>query len=205
MPLQGSFISSGGTVTPSSTDTFTNKTFNGTGVGNVVSNMLTESTEQNTTPVADNTNSTVVAGARHFVFFTVPSTYKFIRVTGIEWKNGSTVSGNIQCGIDYVNANPPTQAATVLSALGQQTTQSGLNVVQRTSMIKSDPIRASTLLGVWVMIDNATGTFSFLSAQPNQNENKSTTYTAVVANQDTNAWNAATVILYIKVYFVGYT
>src|SRR3990167_133266 len=69
---------------------------------------VTEQAEANTTPVTDNANFDAVAGVRYYAFFTLPSTEKLYYITGIEWKNGTTVAGNIQAGVDVVNANPPT-------------------------------------------------------------------------------------------------
>ena len=64
-----------------------------------------------------------------YAFFTLPSTEKFYIITGIEWKNGGTVAGNVVCGVDLVDANPPTLAGTVNVAVGTQIAQSGTSAV----------------------------------------------------------------------------
>jgi hypothetical protein len=68
---------------------------------------LTESAEASSTPVAGATLTALGSGVRVFAFFTLPTTEKWYVITGIEWKNGGTVNGNVWCGVERVDANPP--------------------------------------------------------------------------------------------------
>lgn len=119
---------------------------------------IQETSEDNSTPITDNADFTVTAGTRYYAFLTIPSTYKFYEITGIEWKNGATVAGNVICGIDLVNANPPTIASTPLACLGVQIAQSGTSVVQRNSLITNGTFRAGSIIGVWVSCSSGTAT-----------------------------------------------
>lgn len=83
MGLKG--INTAASVTDSSTTTFTNKTINGS--NNTITNALNESSEQSTTPEVDDTSNAPGANAAVGHIITLPSTYKFIKITGIEWKN----------------------------------------------------------------------------------------------------------------------
>ncbi|NWG36300.1 hypothetical protein [Nitrososphaera sp.] len=163
-----------------------------------------EAGEESTTPVTDNGQTTVRNDIRHYAFFTLPTTYKFYKITGIEWKNGVTVAGNVQCGVDLVDANPPTIANVINVALGAATAQSGTSSVQRVSMVRSDMIRGGTILGAWFLPDNGVGAFRRQSGLANQNQEKSFTYTITPAIQDATAWATNTDHYYIKVYYRGY-
>src|SRR3990167_8282998 len=96
-----------------------------------------ETTEQNTTPISDNADFTVVAGTRYYAFFTFPTTEKFYIITEIEWKNGATAAGNVICGVDIIDADPPTIASTPLAALAAQVAQSGASSIQSSSFVSS--------------------------------------------------------------------
>jgi hypothetical protein len=165
---------------------------------------LVETAEAATTPVADNTTLTPGTGVRLYAHFTMPSTEKFYIVTGIEWKNGGTVAGNILSGVDLINANPTTQAATVNLAVGQELAQAGANVIQRQSMIASRPIRGGTLCTAWIVTSNASSIFRILNGQANQAQQKSIAYAVAVGQQENTAWTNSTNRAYIKVYYVGY-
>jgi hypothetical protein len=162
---------------------------------------LTEAAEGNSTPVAGATSTALTAGIRVFAFFTLPTTEKWYVITGIEWLNKATVNGNVWCGVERVDANPPVLAPTVLVAWGVRVVQTGANGVQRNSQISSNPIRGGTILGVWFVSDSATGTFgNTSSASLNQ---RKTIAAGVPSLADVTAWTASAVTYYVKAYYRG--
>jgi len=161
---------------------------------------LTESGELSNTPVSDTSELGITN--RYYAFWTLPATYKWYMVTGIEWKNGSAVSGNVMCGVDIVNAVPPTLAPVVLVACGAQIAQSGTNAVQRNSQIASKVIRAGTIIGIWIHPSTTAGKYRLLAGSA-QNDNKVIAYTADPANGDVTAWSAMGYNFYIKIYVRG--
>ncbi len=160
-----------------------------------------EAAEANTTPVTDDSEG-LSPDIRNYAFFTLPSTEKWYIITGIEWKNGTAVAGNVVCGVDIIDANPPTLNGKPLVALGQEIAASGTNSVQRNSRISSNPIRGGTILGAWVNFNNTSQKMRFFTGG-SQNQNFTETYTATPGNQNTTAWNATTTRQYIKVYYTG--
>jgi len=192
-----------GGVTASSTDTFTNKTVDGDGTGNTYSNMLNESAEASASDGAQ-TSSAGVNGTRMYGFETLPTTEKWYIITGIEWKNGATVSGNVMSGVDLVNANPPTVNNTQLVATSIPVAQSGTNAVQRTSQIVSMPIRGGSVIGMWFNQDNNTGTVGY-GTVTSLNHQKIESYTSNPTVTNTASWGAGTTQRYTKVYYRGFS
>ena len=169
------------------------------------SGAVTETAEANTTPVTDGANFDAVAGVRYYAFFTLPSTEKFYLITGIEWKNGTNQAGNIQSGVDIVNADPPTLASTPLLALGQEVAQAAVaDTIQRVSIISSQLIRAGTICGAWISCSSATADLREQTGLGSQNQSKATAYSATPNASDNTAWTATTARKYIKVYYRGY-
>jgi len=165
---------------------------------------INETAEVSTTPVTDNASFTTTAGNRYYAFFTLPTTEKFYLITGIEWKNAATISGNVQAGVDVIDANPPTLASTPLIALVQEVAQAGANVVQRVSIISSTLIRGGTICGAWVSCSSGTATIREETGLGSQNQQKATAYSATPATSENTAWTAATARKYLKVYHRGY-
>ena len=164
-----------------------------------------ETSEANSTPVTDGADFTAVAGVRYYAFFTMPTTENLYIITGIEWKNGATVSGNITAGIDAVDADPPTLASTPLLTLAQQVAQAGTSAVQRVSVVTSKSIRGGSILGVWVSCSSATATLREQTGLGSQNQSKATAYSASPGTNDVTAWTATTARKYLKIYYRGYT
>jgi hypothetical protein len=165
---------------------------------------LTASSEANTTPVTDGADFTATAGTRYYAFFTLPTTETLYIITGIEWKNGATVSGNVTAGIDVVNADPPTIPATPLLVIAQEVAQSGTSAVQRVSAVSSTLIRGGTICGAWVSCSSGTATLREQTGLSSQNQSKATSYSATPASSDTTAWTATTARKYLKVYYRGF-
>lgn len=161
-------------------------------------------TEASSTPVTDGADFTVTAGRRYYAFITLPTSESLYTITGIEWKNGATVSGNITCGIDIVDADPPTLAGTPLLAVTSEVAASGTSSVQRNSVVSNCMIPSGTLVGVWVSCSSGTHTLREQTGLGSQNQLKATAYSAAPGTQDTTAWTTATARKYIKLYYKGY-
>lgn len=165
---------------------------------------IIESAEASTTPVADDSeNAASISTGKRYDFFTLPTTNKWYVITGIEWKNGTAVAGNVYAGVDYIDSNPPVAANTSTAAWMQPVAQSGTNAVQRGSMISSLPIRGGTTLGVYFITDGA-GKFRFLTGQPAVNRAKAAIAGTVdYPTGNSTAWSTGTGYFYLKVYYRG--
>lgn len=171
-------------------------------------NAVTETAEANTTPVTTNANFTPVAATRYYSHFTMPSVDPLYIIVGIEWKNGAAVGGNVTCGVDLINADPPTLDHTVLMAYGINTAQAGTSAVQRNSNISGQPIRAGTICGAWIAFSAATANgVARLTTSDSQKRNKAT---IAADNESPNAGNNTAFAaadaneVYIKIYYRSY-
>lgn len=162
-----------------------------------------ESSEQTDIQTSGAATDVIPQNVRYYGFFTLPSTEKFYKITKVEWKNGTTVNGNITCGIELVDANPPTLASTPLLGVTQEVAQAGTSTIQSSAVVSCKPIRAGTLIGVWVCGSGATGKI-FYTTGGATNDRKLITYTASPTTNDTTAWGASGVKIYCKIYFRGY-
>ncbi len=169
-----------------------------------VTDVITETAEQNSTPVTDGADFTVTAGHRYYAFFTLPTTEPYYIITAIEWKNGATVAGNIMAGIDAVDADPPTLASTPLACLAIEVAQSGTSTTQKNSFVASNSLRGGTVLGAWVSCSSGTATLREQTGLGSQNQQKATAYSATPNASENTAWTTATARKYIKVYYRGF-
>ena len=160
--------------------------------------------ESNSTPVTDGADFTVSAGHRYYAFITLPTTYPLYFITGIEWKNGATVAGTVMCGIDIIDADPPTLASTPLQALGMEVTQTGTSVVQRNSNIMNGVFPGGSVVGAWISLSNGTAKVREQTGLGSQNQQKATAYSSAPGTNETTAWTTATARKYIKLYYKGY-
>lgn len=169
--------------------------------------VLIESAELNSVTAVGNDTATSVTTAenRYYAYFTLPSTEFFYIITGIEWKNGTTIAGITSSGVDAVNASPPTLASTPLLACARDLTNAGAGI-QRISDVSSSIIRAGTIIGVWIACDNATQDYREDTAAPSITHHKATTADQSIPNASENTAFAAanTTQKYIKVYYRGY-
>ena len=169
------------------------------------SESISESSEQNSTPVTDDANFDATAGVRYYAFFTLPTTEKFYLITGIEWKNGTNQAGNVQSGVDIVDANPPTLASTPQVAIAAEVAQAAVaDTIQRVSVVSSELIRGGTICGAWISCSSSTADLREDAGLGSQNQQKATSYSASPATSENTAWTAATGRKYIKVYYRGY-
>lgn len=162
---------------------------------------LTEVVEASSTPVAGATSTALGSGIRVFAFFTLPTTEKWYVITGIEWLNKATINGNVWCGVERVDANPPVIPGTVNVATGARIAHAGSNAAQRNSQIASQPIRGGTILGVWFTSDSASATFG--NTAVSNNNNRKTLAAGTPALADVTAWTASTAGYYVKAYYQG--
>ena len=160
-----------------------------------------ESSEFSTTPVTDTTQINIV-NIRCYAHLTLPTTYKYFIITGITWKNEASPSGNIICGVDILDANPPVSTKTISCAVGAAITQAGPNAEQRCSQITSNFIRGGTHVGGWVNKD--TSTPLRFAAPDGTNVNQNSTYTAATTSTHDSAWSAGS-RAYLKIHYRGYT
>jgi len=174
----------------------------------LLTNTITEAAEENTTPVTTDGNFTPAAARRYYSHFTMPTDHPFYLITGIEWKNGSAVGGNVTCGIDLIDADPPTINSTPLLAYGNSIAQSGTSQVQRNSQIMSNPIVGGTICGAWVAF--SAGTTNGVARDSSNGSQKREKATAAADNETPTAVNdtafaaAGVPEIYIKVYYKGY-
>jgi len=165
---------------------------------------LVESAEQSLEQ-AGTTNITASINSHLMTYFTLPSTEKFYIITGIEWKNGTTITGGslIDSGVIAFNLIPPTIQIAPVLAVGSQLTQSGVDAVQRCSQISSKIIRAGTIIGVYFGSTTSTD-FKVGTNGTSISANKITTVYPKDAIDDTAMTNSV-VRIYSKVYFRGYS
>lgn len=166
---------------------------------------LQESSESSLTANSGAANDTVVptTSCRFYNYFTLPTTGKLYMITGVEWKNGTVVAGNVVCGIQTVDANPPTLAGVVLLGLTQTVAAAGTSAVQRVSVLACHPIRGGSLIAVF--IQGATATQRFRTATVgSSNIRKNVAATANIENAETSAWVAYTEQAYCKIYYREY-
>ena len=161
-----------------------------------------EASEESNTPVADDNQASGRSNIRHYLTLTLPTTYKFYKITGIEWKNGTVVAGNVMCGVDLIDTETPSDPRVLRVALGKEVTQVGTSAVQRNSSITSDMIRGGSVIGVWFLPSNSSATFRRKNGTVQKY--KSFAYTINPSIQDATAWSDDTDFYYIKTYYRGY-
>lgn len=166
--------------------------------------IINESSEDSTTPVTTDSDATPSTTRRYYAYFVMPTTYTFSIITGIEWSNGATVSGNIYSGVSEVDANPPQNKLVGELAWGGMIAQSGTNVVQRNSNISSFPILGGTICGAWIICSSASARIKEQTGQSSINTNKTNTGGDDKRPVDAGAWTATTTRKYVKVYYRGY-
>lgn len=150
------------------------------------------------------TDTAVAATAdRTFNFFTLPTTNKLYIITGIEWKNGTTVAGQTQCGIYMVDSVSAPSNNIILGAVGQAVNNSGSGAVQRVSLLTPVIMRGGSLIGVFLQCDSTSHQYktAAISSSPIR---KGVTFSGVPAVQEGTAWGNRTVQPYCKIYFTAY-
>ena len=141
------------------------------------------------------------------IALTNPNSYKFIKITAIQWKNGATVNGNLKAFAFITDALTPVLAAIEIIAETADTAQSGTSVVQKANVTWSKLISGTTkIIGIGLRTDSATNTASILAAQPSINRQKAVAYATALSTIDTVAWTANTSYLAdCTVFYKGYS
>lgn len=160
-------------------------------------------TEKSTTPCSDNSDYTGSTGTKFFVLFTLPSDYKYYQITGIEWKNGTSVAGNILSGIVIVDADPPTAVNSPHVLASILVAQAGENAVQRNSLVTPNLISSGTKLGAYIQNSDSGAHLRYLAGQSNIKRIKTVAYTTTVSYVDNTAFSSSTNLMYIKIYYKG--
>ena len=118
------------------------------------SGILQESSEYSTDYLTDEGSANIGLQRQYMLSFTLPSTEKFYMFTGISWKNGAVVSGNVISGVLVRSGN-----STPYVAIAQEVAQTGTNSTQRVSNIRSRAVRGGTECYVWMQSSSATSEF----------------------------------------------
>lgn len=158
--------------------------------------------ELSNTPVADASQEIWTAGRVNYTFFTLPTTEDYYLITGIEWKNGTSVGGIIMAGAQIVDAENPTDTIRKLVCYTAPVTQSGVSAVQRNNKLTTWPIAGGTILGLWIQNDGGSGSFRYFVSS-SQERFYNGTYTTRPADIISTAWTTSTKEPYIKIYYHG--
>ena len=163
----------------------------------------TESVEESNTLTGTFTSNVSSSGQRWYSFITMPTTYKFYVVTKIEWKNGSGALTTIICGIDTVDAIPPSNNTSILLGNTGQISQVGGSTVQSTTLLSCDPIRGGTKLGLWLTTNVGT---NMSDGVDGPGRRKVMAYSNNPPLSDSTAWDATSPssTIYLKIYYRGY-
>ena len=161
--------------------------------------------EASSTPITSGTNSAGFNNRRSYGNrVTLPTTEDFYIISGLEWWNNSTVNGNIICGVDLVDADPPVSANTMMASYSSSVAQSGASQSQRNSSITNLMVLpGGAKVMAWINCSSATATLDCVSIG-SQNIYKVETYTANPSVVNTTAWTATTLMIKLKIYYVGY-
>lgn len=184
--------------------------FGGGGSGLSSSPIFSPSTvESNSTAVVDDTEQSTSAGTvrQYAAPFILPATSKFWLITGIEWKNGTLVAGNILTGLDKIgiNTDPPTAVDTELVAYATDLAQAGVSVIQRNSIItQTRPLGKGDIVIPWWSASAIGGRIRYLTVGASNYNRTLTDDRSFPTWKTTVAWGATTAKPYMKVYFTGY-
>lgn len=159
--------------------------------------------ENSSTPITDTQDTIINANSRAYGLVTLPTDFDFYVITGIEWKNGATINGSVRSGIDLLNADPITLAATQHMASGRQILQTPASSIQRNSAIVSQRIPGGSVLGVYIVSSSATATFRSDPVGGASNPIRRAITFASTELIDTVSFSGSTERFFIKLYFKG--
>ena len=165
--------------------------------------VATQSAEFTNTPVGTSSEFLIVATHRKYFRMIMPSTYEFFHIYKIEWFNGATIVGNIMCGIDLLDADPPVINSSVLLGNTDEVVQSGANSAQSTTLQTFNPVRGGAIIGLWISGSSGTATIKGVGAD----RGKSVSYTSTPPSENGSAWNTVGAISntpYLKIWYRGY-
>jgi len=139
-----------------------------------VTPLLQESAERTDGSFPSSFVIATVPNTRFYRYFTFPSDSLFHIVTGISWLNYTPQSGNVICGVDSIDSNPPVLAFSEILALGSEVLMTGTGV-QRNSLIMSKPIPGGTVCGAWINFTSGGANFRLHAVSPAQKYRKAST------------------------------
>ena len=157
--------------------------------------------ELSSTPITDTSEVIGATGAMWYgALHTLPTTNDYYVITGVEWKNGLAVAGNIYCGVDIVDADPPVSVSCINIASTGAVAQSGTSAVQRANVLKSAIVGKSTKLAPWILTDSASSRLRRLVVGSENNYKAPSVANTPTINNGI-AWTASTTEIYIKFYY----
>ena len=153
------------------------------------------------TPVTGTTSLALGNTDRWYVHFQMPGTASDLYLlTGIEWRNGGTINGNMVCGVEEYDANPPVENKAPIGGYGVEIAQSGANVLQRNSFVSKFFLNGAGFYSAFIQSSSATATI-LRTIGSSIVTFKTITYAANPALSNTTAWGAASTVLFdITVY-----
>lgn len=157
--------------------------------------------EENSTPVTDDSDVTTGTANTYFVFLTMPSTYKFYLITGIEHKNGTTVTGNVKGTVSLIDVNPPVLNNKIQVAWGT-IAQSGASSIQRNSAIGSTLIPGGSIVAIGLSTSQGTAQLRFQTGLGSQNQ-QAAVQSLLSSLAESTLWATATQRVYAKLYYKG--
>jgi hypothetical protein len=164
---------------------------------------ITESSIQSTTPVTDNAEVAYGTANQFIQPFTLPTTEKLYVISDIEWKNGSTVAGEIMCGCWSTNTSHEDRAP--LACLGRKTTASGADSTQSCGAVSPNLWRGGTAGFIFGHCSDNAHTIRRQTGLSSERATISTAYTTDPPTfMNTNA-TASTAHPYLIIKFYGYS
>ena len=115
--------------------------------------MTLDATEDSNTPTADTGEGVINGNKFHGEGFTLPTDFEYFRITAIEWKNGTSVTGKMICGAATGNALQPTDVGMVQRAFAFTVTITGTSTTQKQNVDWSPLIPKGTIIQGWIAPD----------------------------------------------------
>jgi len=173
-------------------------------------NYLTESAEQTLVTHTYTTSlSATQFNTRQYDFFTLGTTYKFVIFTGLEFKTDASNAITFLMGVDLVNADLPTLAASLNICVGKESPVLVGGITYRFNIVKCDLISLATnpVFGVWVNGNGGSQTaLYFVSNVTASNVLKAETFTVATPQQNNTAWSGSSVHRgAFRVFYKGYS
>ena len=167
---------------------------------------IVQQAEESSTPVIRDADTTLTADLLILGNqITLPTTFKFYKITAVEWHNGDTLSGNAIGGVCMVDADPPIGTELLIVAYTPSTVTTSIDSIQRVSVQSSIILSGGAKLTGFIMTDDATGKYGF-DTRASANASKAAFGFSIppIPLDESIAWGTSTAHMYLKIYFVGY-
>jgi len=150
--------------------------------------------------VGDTTDQAIGAnGVRYYNIFTPGIVGDMFVITGLEWKNGAVIIGNVGCGIVRVDANPPTVNNAAMKCFASTVAQVGASAIQRNNILEQVIIEGGVPHAMYIQMDTGTATIRELPGAGAGRE-RTEAFSSDPPRTATAAWNASPNTYYFKVY-----